>query len=164
MKKRLNPSINAGSMADIAFLLLLFFLVATSIENPIGIKVVLPKFSETSVEIDEKRVLTVTVNKLNEVSVEGEYVIMKSISEKVSDHIKERLQGGQQLILSLLTDTSATYETYISVYDEIKYAYQSLRDQAAMTKYGKNYKKLDRSGRKEIKELIPLIISESDYH
>lgn len=164
MRERLNPTINAGSMADIAFLLLLFFLVATSIENPIGIRVVLPKYSETSVQIDESRVLTVQLNKLDEVSVEGAYVVIESISEKVREHINHRLSIGQQPILSLVTDTSATYATYIAVYDEIKSAYHVLRDQAAMSRYATDFDRLDEEDRKSIKEMIPMIISESDHY
>lgn len=163
MRERLNPTINAGSMADIAFLLLLFFLVATSIENPIGIRVVLPEYSETSVEIDESRVLTVQINKYNQVSVEDESVPIQSISEKVSDHIQQRLSINQQPILSLVTDTSATYDTYIAVYDEIKSAYHILRDQAALSQYNMSFELLNKQERASIKKHIPMIISESDH-
>lgn len=150
-------------MADIAFLLLLFFLVATSIENPIGIRVVLPKYSEATVEIDESRVLTVQINKHNEVSVEHESVLVERISERVSDHIRHRLSLAQQPILSLVTDTSATYDMYIAVYDEIKSAYHNLRDQAALSKYEQEYEQLAKRQRDAINQLIPMIISESDY-
>ncbi len=163
MRDRLNPTINAGSMADIAFLLLLFFLVATSIENPIGIRVVLPEYSESSVEIDERRVLTVQINKYDEVSVEHASVSVQSISEKVSDHIRQRLSINQQPILSLVTDTSATYATYITVYDEIKSAYHTLRDQAALARYDVDYDQLNKEERAVIKKLVPMIISESDH-
>jgi len=162
---RSDQSLNAGSMADVAFLLLLFFLVATTIENPTGIQVLLPRYEETPPQqINENRVLTVKINKSNQVMVESTFSRIDNISGLVQHHINERLGLSDQPIVSLVTDTAAVYSTYIAVYDEIKAAYTNLRNEAAQAHYKKDFDVLDKSQRKVIIRQIPMIISEADYY
>ena len=118
MRDRIQPSINAGSMADIAFLLLLFFLVSTNIKNPKGLQVLLPPWDPSPpIELDEEKVLTIKLNKDNLVLLENEMVSIDHIAEEIKAHIELRLINNQQPIISLVTDTSAVYEAYIEVYD-----------------------------------------------
>ena len=136
MRDRIQPSINAGSMADIAFLLLLFFLVSTNIKNPKGLQVSLPPWDPSPpIELDEEKVLTIKLNKDNLVLLENEMVSIDHISEEIKAHIELRLINNQQPIISLVTDTSAVYEAYIEVYDQFKSAYWDLRNEAAQAQY-----------------------------
>ena len=165
MRDRIQPTINAGSMADIAFLLLLFFLVSTNIKNPKGLQVLLPPWDPTKpTKMNEEEVLTVQLNKENLVLLENEVVPIDQISQYIRIHIEEKLSTGQQPIISLVTDTSAIYQAYIKVYDQIKSAYSELRDEAAQSKYGKPYDTLIREKRHEINKSIPMVISEADYY
>lgn len=152
-------------MADVAFLLLLFFLVATSIENPKGIQVLLPPYEPSPpIQLPENRVLTVKINKSNQVMVESKFCRVEEVSELVSEHIMNRLDEKIQPIVSIVTDTSAKYNTYIEVYDEIKSAYTKLRDEAAQALFAKDYVYLEKSKKKIIIDKIPMIISEADYY
>jgi len=165
MRSRTPPSINAGSMADIAFLLLIFFLVSTSIENPRGLQVILPPYVPTPpTQLHEDKVLTVKLNRENLVLLEDEIMLVTDLSQSIKTHVQERLSIGQQPIISFVTDTSALYASYIQVYDEIKSAYSELREQSSQVQYGKSYKYLDRSKRLAINKAIPMIISEADYY
>ncbi len=165
MRERIQPSINAGSMADIAFLLLLFFLVSTNIKNPKGLQVLLPPYDPSPpIEMPEERVLTIKLNQENLVLLENEIVPIDQIAEDIKGHIELKLSQDEQPIISLVTDTSAVYESYIAVYDQIKTAYAELRNTAAQSRYGKSYKSLDREKRHSINKTIPMVISEADYY
>lgn len=163
-RKRNIPTIPTGSMADIAFLLLIFFLVSTHIKNPKGIQVLLPPYLPTPPqEMDEDKVLTIRLNKDNLISLEEQVVLIDQVAEKIKMHIKVRLAQDEQPIISLVTDTAAHYHSYISVYDEIRSAFSDLREEAAQRKYVKSYEQLDRSSRLAINREVPMIISEADY-
>jgi len=151
MRSRTPPSINAGSMADIAFLLLIFFLVSTNIKNPMGIQVILPKYVDDvpPTPMNEDEVLTVKLNKENRMNVIG--------------HITSKIGEGKQPIISLVTDTSAVYGAYLQVYDQIKSAYSQLREEYAQETYNRPYAALERPMKKKVNERIPMIISEADY-
>lgn len=165
MRNRMKPTINAGTMADVAFLLLLFFLVATSIENPKGIQVLLPKFEPTPpIQLPENSVLTVKINKANQVMVELEYSPIEQVSDRVAKHVLERIEMDEQPIVSLVTDTAAIYNTYIEVYDQIKSAYTTLRNDFSQSMYGKDFQYLGQPERKVVIKKIPMIISEADYY
>jgi len=165
MRDRILPSINAGSMADIAFLLLLFFLVSTNIKNPKGLQVLLPPYDPTPpIQMDQEKVVTIKLNKDNLVLLENEIVSIDQIAEEIKSHIELKLSEEQQPIISLVTDTSVVYESYIAVYDQIKSAYSELRNEAANSKFGRPYESLDRETRHIINKAVPMVISEADYY
>jgi len=165
MRSRTPPAINAGSMADIAFLLLIFFLVSTNIKNPMGLQVMLPPYDPSPpTQMDKEKVLTIKLNKENLVLLEDEVMAVTEISDNIKAHISDRLDLGQQPIISLVTDTSAVYSAYIEVYDQIKAAFSDLREVSSRSKYGESYIYLDREKKRMINKEIPMIISEADYH
>lgn len=165
MRNRMQPKINAGTMADVAFLLLLFFLVATSIENPKGIQVLLPKYEPTPpIQLPENAVLTIKINRSNQVMVELEYSSIDQVANLVAEHVFERIELDEQPVVSLVTDTAATYNTYIEVYDQIKSAYTTLRNDFAQSMFAKDFRFLSQSDRKVVIQKIPMVISEADYY
>jgi len=171
-KRRKNDeSINAGSMADIAFLLLIFFLVTTTIVEDKGILVQLPRWETTPPEpspINERNVLNVLVNGENELLVENDFAQITDLRERTKLFIsnpnrsKEMAESPTKAIISLKNDRSTSYETYIGVYNELKGAYAELRDEEARRVYNKGYFLLEKEQQKEIRNKIPLVISEAE--
>lgn len=162
---RQDVGIHAGSMADIAFLLLLFFLVATSIEPDKGIQVLLPVYSEEEapVPLNEDRVLSIKINAANQLMIENRYVVMGDVTKEVKEHVFSELARARQPVISVLTDTSAIYDTYLTVYDQIKKAYNELRQKQSSILFKKDFIYLTKEEKREIVRRIPMIISEADY-
>jgi len=146
---RKSPEVNAGSMADIAFLLLIFFLVTTTIETDSGINRKLPPMEELidPPVIKERNIFTVVVNKNNQILVEEK---LMDLSEVRSAAVKFLDNGGgigkeacnycqgekdrsssdnpEKAIISLKNDRETDYKVYISVQNELVAAYNQLRD------------------------------------
>lgn len=165
MKRRIENSVSAGSMADIAFLLLIFFLVTTTIEEPEGLQVLLPHYEESPVPnlISEERVLSISLNGKNELLIESEIVTQQDLNIAVVNHINSILERKEQPIISLMTHQNTSYEIYIHAYDQIKRSYTQLRDAYAHQRFQKNFNQLNSSDRKSVVKAIPMIISEAEF-
>ena len=109
--------IPTASMADIAFLLLIFFLVTTTIDMDKGLGLVLPPEGET-VEIKKKNILNCLINSSGMVLLGGEPVKSKDISRVV----KEKLRENSKLIVSVKTHKKTRYKDYVAVIDQLKMA------------------------------------------
>ncbi|MEM8907257.1 MAG: biopolymer transporter ExbD [Bacteroidota bacterium] len=162
-----NNAVNAGSMADIAFLLLIFFLVTTTILMDKGILVKLPPWAPVPpFEIDEARVLTVNVNAQDQLLVEGKRMTTDHLRETTKGFIHNYLQSHQATdskpLVSLQNDRGTSYQMYIEVYNELKAAYSELWEEKSKSLYGKPYADLSGHRQKEIRLAIPLIISEAE--
>lgn len=170
-RDRLSNEINAGSMADIAFLLLIFFLVTTTILEDKGILVKLPPWSDEEPDITqlkERNVYSVLVNAQNELLVRGEPMQVENLKDNVKEFIMNPLnqenlaESPTKAILSLKNDRGTEYETYLDVYNEIQAAYNELRNEAARLQFQKPYDDLNNTRKREIRQQIPLIISEAE--
>ena len=149
MAKRAAPEVNAGSMADIAFLLLIFFLVTTTIETDSGINRKLPPTDEVVDPpiIKQKNIFTVVVNKYNQLLVEEEPMDISDVRASAMEFLDNG--GGQgeeacgycqgkkdpassdnpeKAIISLKNDRETEYKVYIAVQNELVAAYNDLRD------------------------------------
>lgn len=171
MARRENSEINAGSMADIAFLLLIFFLVTTTMDVDSGIARKLPEKTEDTPEvtIKEKNVLDITVNRNNQILVEGtDYVEVTDIRRIAMDFIdnggglsapKDGKEGQpcdycegaknpassdhpSKAIISLQSDRGTTYGMYVSIQNEIEASYNELRNRLSLKKYKRSYNDL----------------------
>lgn len=171
MGKRLNPEVNAGSMADIAFLLLIFFLVTTTIDVDKGVLVKLPPWSEEepeSLKLKKRNVFSVLVNADNQLLVRGELTNVKELREKAKEFISNPLkredlsESPNKAIISLKNDRGTEYGTYLEVYNELKAAYRELREAESKRRFGKTYELLPRDKKKEINAIIPLVLSEAE--
>ncbi len=168
---RTNNEINAGSMADIAFLLLIFFLVTTIISEDKGIMVKLPPIDENKpveVDIKKRNLYTVLINKDNQLSVRGEPMAMDVLRANAKLFIKNPKndvslsENPKNALISLMNDRGTNYSAYLHVYNELKAAYQELWNEAAQKQYGVTFESLSSSNQKTIKNDIPLVISEAD--
>lgn len=187
MARRSSPEINAGSMADIAFLLLIFFLVTTTMETDMGISRKLPPIPEDNVEppvIKQKNIFTVIVSRDNELLVEDELMELSElrqaavdfldngggVGEDACDYCKgagdpSSSDNPEKAIISLVNDRKTEYRTYISVQNELVAAYNQLRNREAQRLYGtsftqmeENYRSANYRGDKEaLKEQIDVI-------
>ena len=186
MAKRAAPEVNAGSMADIAFLLLIFFLVTTTIETDTGINRKLPPMedSDEDVIIKQKNIFTVLINGKDQLLVEDELMELKNLRKAAIEFLDNGGGTGDdacsyckgkrspsssdnpdKAIISLKNERETTYSTYISVQNELVAAYNQLRDRRAQELYGisfaemqANYDDVNWVGNKEkLKERIEKI-------
>jgi hypothetical protein len=150
MAKRSAPEVNAGSMADIAFLLLIFFLVTTTIEKDSGINRKLPPMeeSEEDVIIKQKNIFTVLLNGKDQLLVEEELMELKDLRKAAvefldnggddsCDYCRGRKDpkssdNPDKAIISLKNERETSYAAYISVQNELVAAYNELRNRRAL--------------------------------
>ncbi|TXD54168.1 MULTISPECIES: ExbD/TolR family protein [unclassified Polaribacter] len=175
MARRENPEINAGSMADIAFLLLIFFLVTTTMNVDSGVSKKLsekPPIDYVPPVIKEKNIFEVNINRNNELLVEGDRMEIKDLKEaamafidngggtgnpdedgtpgKACDYCKgERSDASSdhpnKAIVSVQSDRGTEYGTYIIVQNELLRAYNELRDRLSRERYGISFEELEES-------------------
>lgn len=175
MARRDIPEINAGSMADIAFLLLIFFLVTTTLNVDSGISKKLsekPPPDYTPPIIKEKNIFEVNINRNNELLVEGERMDIKDLREAAKtfidngggigkpgedgsagqpcDYCKgERSESSSdhpnKAIISVQSDRGTDYGTYIQVQNELLRAYTDLRNRLALERYKMKYTELEKA-------------------
>lgn len=171
-KKKDVPEVNASSMADIAFLLLIFFLVTTEISIDEGINVTLPPYSDVPpppVESNDRNTLTVNVNSRDQLLVEEELMDVKELRTFTKKFINNNgsdpsmSDSPLEAIVSFKGDRGTSYNMYIGVYNELRGAYTELRNEASRKKFGKPMDELtDTSRINEIKDLYPIRISEAE--
>lgn len=167
----MSNEVNAGSMADIAFLLLIFFLVTTTIVEDKGVLVKLPPWSDEPPDIQQlktRNVYSVLVNAQNQLLVRGEPADLETLRENAKEFIMnpnnraDMAEKPTKAIVSMKNDRGTKYATYLEVYNEIKGAYNELRNEAANRKFGRDYEFCTREQRREIRNEIPLVISEAE--
>ena len=172
-KRRGLQEINAGSMADIAFLLLIFFLVTTTMDVDSGIARKLPpmpdeEMQEDDSQINAKNIYVVLINTNNQLLVEGELMDISQLREGAKRFINNNgidpnlSENPDKAIISLQNDRGTEYKTYIQVQNELAAAYNELRNDAALNKFGKRYIDLNKRDKKEIRKMYPQKISEAE--
>ena len=143
-KKRSVPKISAGSMADIAFLLLIFFRVVTRISEEQGILVLLPKWEISDpTTIGDDRIFNIHINKFNELKVQHKEVLGVLHLKNDLCYFLLDLYQNKQHVISLKHDRGTNYSAYIEVYDMIKAAYHKAWDTIAFDNYGRLYGSLN---------------------
>lgn len=116
-RKARTGTIPDGGMADIAFLLLIFFLVTTTIDMDKGIGIILPAEGQ-ELEINKKNILNCLISASGAVLLGGEPVELKNLSRRV----QEKLRENDKLIVSVKAHEKAQYDVYIQVLDQLKLA------------------------------------------
>jgi biopolymer transport protein ExbD len=164
-KKIREAEIPTASQADLAFLLLLFFLVSTTIDVDTGIGLTLPEYippeEQVKVEVSKDRIVNLLINDAGDILLNNELVTVGQILPKIKPRIIEKidLPANKKLIVSVKTDANTSYNRYIQVLDQIKEAYFEVREEYAQQKWGKRVIDLNEEQMNEIKEKIPIIIS-----
>ena len=110
--------IPTGSMADIAFLLLVFFLVTTTIDTDKGLGIVLPPAGDVEIEIQKKNILNCLINSQGKVLIDEE----RSDVEQINRIVKKRLSQNPLLIVSVKAHPKTAYSDYVRVIDQLKIA------------------------------------------
>ncbi len=184
MSKKESPEINASSLADIAFLLLIFFLVATTMSTDTGLARMLPPIVPQNQDdvppIKERNVFTVLLNYKNQLLVEGEWLDVSKLRSKAKEFIAnpaddvnlpEKAEVDVPLIgpymvskgvISLQNDRGSQYQAYLQVQNELQAAYNELRDELAKTKFRKSYAECSDEEQDAIKKVYPQRISEAE--
>lgn len=187
MAKRALQEINAGSMADIAFLLLIFFLVTTTMDVDSGIARKLPPFvPEDEIEDDpdqkvkERNVFIVLINRNNDLLVEGSPMHITQLCEKTKEFYwnpagddnlaftemeEDPILGTYKKsmgVVSLQNDRGTSYGTYIAAQNELTRAFNEMREEVSMSKFGKKYDDLGDDRQKAVRKAVPLAISEAE--
>ncbi|MDD3478854.1 MAG: biopolymer transporter ExbD [Paludibacteraceae bacterium] len=189
MGKRKVQEINASSMADIAFLLLIFFLVTTTMSVDKGLSRRLPpplppNMEKPDIDVKKRNIFIVLVNSNNQLLVQGEPLDVKQLKEKAKlfiqneandaslpekvpvevefDGIKETLLTTKNHVISLQNDRGTQYQKYIEVQNELVAAYNELRNEMAQARFGMKYDELDENRQKAIQTIYPQKISEAE--
>ncbi|WP_297328059.1 biopolymer transporter ExbD [uncultured Bacteroides sp.] len=184
--KRKVPDINSSSTADIAFLLLIFFLITTSMDTDRGLARQLPPPPEKDQKLDdiklkERNVLPVFLNMQDQLMCGNDYITIDQLRAKAKEFIANPYNDeskpekfsmnveffGNMMItknhvVSLRCDRGSSYKAYLSVQNELVAAYNELRDELAQEKWQKNYASLDEEQQKSIREIYPQKISEAE--
>ena len=119
--RRISPEIPTASMADIAFLLIAFFLVTTTMYQDKGIQLQLPPVAETKL-VKQKNLCSVWINDRDQIAFfENDNLTPVSLSQLRPD-VERRLRENEKLIISLKAEREASYRTFVDVLDELKLA------------------------------------------
>ncbi len=169
--KKNEAGFNASSMADVAFLLLIFFLVATTIDIEKGISVILPPYCEGCEEPNppsKRNTFFVKINTQDQLLVRGNELDLAQLKDRTKEFIlnptknKNLSKSPRHALIALQNDRGTSYEMYLAVYNELKAAYSELWEDKARQLFGIAYNDLPRAKKKIIRKEIPLVISESE--
>ena len=187
-KKRTMPGVNATSTADIAFMLLIFFLTTTSMNTDKGLARRLPPPPDPNVKeqsdiiVKNRNILQVRINKDNALMVGSEFMEVSQLKEKAKEFIANPnddanlpekhvvnipLLGGDCMItknhvISVTNDVGTSYQAYIDVQNELVAAYNELRNELAKAKFGKEYVECSDDEQKAIRDFYIQKISEAE--
>jgi biopolymer transport protein ExbD len=188
-KKRKVPQMNATSSADIAFMLLLFFLLTTSMDTDTGLARRLPpppdksmQREQSDIKVNKRNILTVMINTNNQVLCGGEYIDIRQLreitktflqNEARSEHLPEYEDKDvpyfgnmsvltEKHVVSLQNDRCTSYQAYIDVQNELVAAYNELRNEVSRAKWGKLFDELNEDQQKAVQMIYPQKISEAE--
>lgn len=184
--KREVPEINSSSTADIAFLLLIFFLITTSMDTDKGLFRQLPPMPDENqpknddVKIKERNILQVMINRNNELMCNGEVIAVKDLRERAKDFISNpnddannpeliavdvpyfgNIRITKNHVISVQNDGDTSYKAYFDVQNELVAAYNELRNEISNAKWQKNYEALTDDQQKAVRVIYPQKISEA---
>jgi len=185
MAKREIQEVNAGSMADIAFLLLIFFLMATTMDTEIGIARMLPPpvppNEEPPPPIRERNVFEVLINANNQLLVEKQPMDLRDLRAAAREFIanpnnldnlpeKEMVEVPffglvpvtTNAVISHQNDRGTQYQMYISVQNELQAAYNELRNEISLRQFNLKFDELESEQQAAVREIFPLRISEAE--
>lgn len=187
MAKREIQEINAGSMADIAFLLLIFFLVTTTMDTNQGMMRKLPRLPDPNkpqdeIKVKERNVFVVLINKNDRLFVENKLTNINDLCEKTKEfftnpnddpNLSARKDTARNIpyfgptrisagVVSVRNDRGTSYDKYIKVQNELLRAINELRDELAKKKFGTSFENLELDKQKAIKKYYPVAISEAE--
>ena len=186
---RITPEVRADSQADIAFLLLIFFLVATTMNSDKGLSRVLPPLPPEDVKVEdikvkERNVLLVFVNAAGQIMAGNESMDIRGLKDKAKEFILNPMDDENlpekkdteidlgdgskwtypvsEGVISLQTTRDTNYEVYIMVQNELSRAFNEVREQVSMQKFGHAFADLTEDQRSAVTKAVPQKISEAE--
>ena len=189
MSKKKIPEINASSQADISFILLIFFLTATTMNTDTGISRVLPAMPDENqktedLDIRERNLLLVFINTYDQIMVGGKPMDITQVKEKAKEFIlnplnEENLPESEDTefelpdgtkwtypvskgVISLQNDRGTSYAAYIQVQNELVRAFNEVRDEVSQEKFNMSFADLPEDVRNVVQKAVPQKISESE--
>ena len=185
MAKKKVPEINGSSMADIAFIALIFFLMVTTMDKEEGIARQLPPIPPEdqkveNQEVNRRNIIQVKINSNDRLLAGGVPMDVSQLKDKIKEfmtnpnddpnlpekEVKEVKGIGpvpvSKGVISLQNDRGTTYQAYITVQNELVKAINEIRDDFSMRTFGKKYAKLDEEQQNAVREAVPQRISEAE--
>ncbi len=182
---RKTPDIPSASLADTAFMMLIFFLVSTTMDTDAGLSRMLPppvppQDVNDDVKIKERNVYVVLINKNDQLMVEGEPMHINDLKNKAKEFIANPADEAtlpekdikeipffgnypvSKQVISLQNDRGTSYGVYVKVQDELAAAYGELRNELAHRKWNKPYDDLEKEQQEAIRAIYPQRISEAE--
>ena len=186
-KKRKMPGLNTSSTADISFMLLIFFLVTTSMATDQGLARSLPKPPEddqlnNEIKVKERNILNIRINKDNYLLIGDDYATLADVKERAKEFIKNEenkpnlpelkpykvkelgktFMVTENHVISVQTDRGTDYGVYFAVQDALVSAYNEIRDEFSKQEFGYKYDQLTADQQKIVRDVYPQKISEAE--
>ena len=186
MAKKKVPEINGSSMADIAFIALIFFLMVTTMDKEEGIARQLPPIPPEDQKVEDQKVnrrniIQVKINAADRLLAGGVPMDVSQLKDKIKEFAttkraddpnlpeieEQEIQGLGKVpvskgVISLQNDRGTSYNKYIAVQNELVKAINELRDEFSVEKFGKPYSKLDEDQAELVRKAVPQRISEAE--
>lgn len=163
-RKHIVPALNTTSTADISFMLLIFFLVASSMDVDKGLLRQLPpadtKEESLEVDVSKERLMELKITGDNQLILDGQPIEVNGLRNRVAEFVS---RVGSKHLISIDADPNSSYETYFKMQNEIVVAYAMVRNELAKRKFGQPLSRLSNEKRDEVKALLPQRIAEI-YH
>ena len=155
------PELNTSSTADISFMLLIFFLVTSSMDTDKGLLRQLPpppQEQQPPTDVRKDHVLQITLDAHDQLSIDGTLLTTQQLKEQIMTFVAA---DRTDHVISIQTERATTYEAYFRMQNAIVAAYNQLRESYARERYGKSYGELVQEQRDEVNQYYPQRISES---
>ena len=185
MAKHKTPEINSSSTADIAFLLLCYFLMTTTMDQDSGLSRRLPPIPDENQKVEDQKVnrrniIIVRINSADRLFAGNEVLDVSLLKDKIKlfltnplndpnlpEKEEKEIEGfgtyaASKGVISLQNDRGTSYQAYIAVQNELVKAVNELRDEFAKANFGKTYIQLDEDKQKIVREAVPQQISEAE--
>ena len=185
MAKKKVPEINGSSIADIAFIALIFFLMVTTMDKEEGISRLLPPIPPEDqkmedLKVNRRNIIQVKINSNDRLLAGSQPMEVSQLKDKIKEFMtnpyddpnlpEKEIQDIPGLgptpvskgVISLQNDRGTTYQAYITVQNELIKAINELRDDFSMKTFGKKYSKLDEDKQEMVRKAVPQKISEAE--
>ncbi len=180
-----TPEINSSSTADMAFILLCFFLMTTTMDQDKGLQRRLPPMPDPNQKVQDQKVnrrniIVVKINSADRLLAGNEPMAVSQLKDKIKEFLtnpnndpnlpekeEKDIEGFGKFmvskgVISLQNDRGTSYQAYMAVQNELVKAVNELRDEFAMANYSKPYIKCNEDEQKVVREAIPQNISEAE--
>ena len=161
-KEKEAPALNAGSLADVAFLLLIFFLVTTTIQTDAGIPTLLPPWIEGTncTPIHKDNILAIEINGQDQLRIQDQELPIEAIEAAVRALLYERAKTPKKALVQLKNSAHTSYARYIQVQSTIRAAYHGVWEEQAQNQYGRSYEDLEPAVQRIIRKQYPYVLAE----